>query len=451
MGKVMKSRTTYFSVLAILLSVLASCSKKPETIVTELYKSIYDGEWEKAVPMILPDSLENLTPDEIKFLGEEFSRYFPEGRVIESIKTDSASYNESKDKITYAVTVNFNDSTTFTEHGSLMKNAEGKWKLTNYMPEEGEKIPFEITLFEYPIEMKPNLKRAMIMLGAERNLPEYQYYAAPYYIYAPYPVDREKYESLLKEASDAEYLPAMLQLANIYYSKSDNRTGKLIMFDQYLELIKKAASKGDIEGKMKLAWLQFKGESGIPKDIESAKKAFETALESGFGEGGWGLGYMYGNGYLGKQDRVKALEYYKKGSELGCSDASWNVYYYYANGLGTKKDRKEADKWFVKSWGQIGGYEIKEYKPNMQFDPQINYEQNLSRILHGDTEGFCYENIGNAYEFGKGVEQDLEKAKYCYRRDAALRDDSSRKSQIRSRGFVKNPVIPIEEFKEIYK
>lgn len=447
----MKIRKTSLGILVIILFVFVSCSKKPETIVSDLYNSIFNGDWEKVVPMVLPDSLENLTPDEIKFLGEEFNRYYPEGRAFETVKVDSASYNEEKNEIAYTVTVNFNDSTSFTETGSLKKNAEGNWKLTDYMPKEGEKLPFEITLFDFPVEMKPNLKRAMIKVGAERNLPEYQYYAAPYYIYAPYPVDRKKYESLLKEASNAEYLPAMLQLAYIYYSKHDNMTGKLIMFDQYLELIKKAASKGDIEGKMRLAWLQFKGDSGIPKDIESAKKAFETALESGFGEGGWGLGYMYGNGYLGKQDRVKALEYYKKGSDLGCSDASWNVYYYYENGLGTKKDRKEADKWFLKSWGQDGGYEIKEYKPYMQFDPQIIYEKNLSSILHGDTNGYCYKIIGEAYEFGKGVEQDLEKAKYCYRRDAALSDDFSRKDRIRSRGFLKDPVISIEEIKEIYK
>ena len=447
MIKVMKTRISYFSVLVILLSVLVSCTKKPETIVSELYSSIYNEDWEKVIPMIIHDSIGNLNSDEIKLLGKEFGRYFPKGSAYESLKVDSATYSEDKNEIEYTVTVHYNDSTSFTEKGNLKKNADGVWKLADYMPKGGEKIPFEIT-FDFPLEMKPNLKRAMIMVGAERKMPKYQYYAAPYYFFAPYPVDKEKFESLLKDASDGGYQPAMLQLAKIYYSKLDNRTGKVIMFDQYLELMKKAATMGNLEAKAILAWYQREGSYGYSKDLEAARKAFQEAYDAGISEGAYGLGYMYGQGEIGPQDRAKALEYYKKAAELGNLDAAFNVYFYYSKGWGVKRDVEKGRKLEQEYRDKAIGFDRSLYEPDNQ---KINFETTLLKIKHGDPSGYLYKTLGNCYEFGKGVDQDIEKAKWCYRRDAALSSDISKEDMIRGRGFETNPVIPIEEIKEIYK
>lgn len=443
----MKIRIAFFSVLAILLSVFASCTKKPETIVSELYSSVYNEDWEKAIPMILPDSIEGLNPDEINFLGEEFGRYFPKERVYKSVKVDSASYNDNKDEIEYTATVLYNDSTSFTEKGNLKKNADGIWKLTDYMPEEGEKIPFEITIFDFPMEMKPNLKRAMIMLGAERKIPKYQYYAAPYYLFAPYPVDKEKYVGLIKQAAEANYIPAMIELADRYCSYFFDHNK--IMSDDYLEWTKRAAALGDLEAKARMGWYQRDGSDGVTKDLDAAQRAFQEAYDAGISEGAVGLGYMYGHGEIGKQDRAKALEYYKEAAELGNLRGAFNVCLYYERGWGTKRNVEEGRKLEQEYKDKVIGFNNRNlYEPD---DPRITFETTLLNIKHGDPSGYLYNTLGNCYELGKGVTQNIEKAKGCYLRDAALSSDFLKQERIRMRGFEKNPVIPMEEFKEIYK
>lgn len=414
----MKTRIACFSVLVILLSVITSCTKKPETIVSELYSSVYNEDWEKVIPMILPDSIGDLNSDEIKFMGEEFRRYFPKGRAFESVKVDSASYNEDKNEIEYTVTVLYNDSTSFTEKGILKKNADGVWKLADYMPKGGEKTPFEIT-FDFPLEMKPNLKRAMIMVGAERKMPEYQYYAAPYYLFAPYSVDKEKYVELIKLASDANYIPAMKELADRYnsYFFDPNK----IMFDEHVELTKKTAALGDLESKARLAWFQREGSRGYSKDLAAAQKAFQEADEAGIPEGAFGLGYMYGQGEIGPQDRAKALEYYKKAAEAGHMDAAFNVYFYHSKGWGTKRDAEKGRKLEQEYRDKAIGFNNRNlYEPDNE---KITFETTLLKIQHGDPSGYLYYTLGKCYESGKGVDKDIEKAKWCYRRDAALSSD----------------------------
>ena len=157
---------------------------------------------------------------------------------------------------------------------------------------------------------------------------------------------------------------------------------------------------------------------------------------------------MTGQGEIGQQDRAKALAYYKEAAELGHKDAAFNVYLYYSKGWGTKRNWDEGVRLEQEYRDKALGLDRSQYKAN---DPKLIFDISILEIKKGDISGYPYKSLGEKYEFGEGVEQDLEKAKYCYRRDAALSYDSSRKERIRSRGFVKDPVIPMEEFKEIYK
>lgn len=433
-----------FALLLISSIMLASCSQKPEEIVSELYTSVYNGDWGKALPTILPENIESTDTNDIKIIKEEFIRYTPADRKVAAINVTEAILNEDGSEIRYSVNVNFNDSVNFVEQGILKKDAAGNWRLNDYLPGKEEKIPFEIT-DDFPVDMKSNLRRAVVMLGAEKNIPEYQYYAAPYYLYAPYPVEKAEYDELLKKAADANHIPAMLELASRYHSYYFGN----YKMPEYVALIKKAAALGDIEAGAKLAWFQFKDDFDIPKDLAKAQEAFQKALDAGIAEGAAGLGYMYGNGLIGATDLKKALEYYKKGSEMGSSDASYNAYFYISRGKGTQRDASDADKWFVKSKAQEVGYEIKEYKPNMLFDPQVSYEMTVSAIKNGDITK--YGDLGQKYELGEGVAQNTEKAKKAYIRDAALKNAAAKADIIRMRGFLKNTVIPFDEFKEIYK
>lgn len=431
--------------LLLLVALLSSCSKNPESIVSELYSSIYNGEWEKAIPFIIPDTIGDLNDNEVILLGEEFNRYSPKDRMVQSLMVDSASYNDEQNEIAYKITVNFNDSTSFSETGLLRKNAKGLWKLADYMPADNEKIPFDID-FDYPLEMMPNLRRAVVMVGAEKNIPKYQYHAAPYYLFAPYPVDKAKYVELLKKSSDAKFIPAMKELAsryNSYFFDSNN-----ILFDEYVELTKEIASLGDLEAKAQVAWFQKAGSRGFAKDVAAAQKTFQEAYDAGIAEGAFGLGYMYGHGEGVEQDRAKALKYYKEAAEAGHLDAAYNVYFYYSNGWGTKRNQQEGIKIEQQYKDKAIGLDRSLYGNDQQ---KLLFQEYLLKIKNGETSGFYYERLGNSYELGKGVEQDIEKAKWCYRRDAALSSDFAKQDRIRMRGFENNPVIPMEEFKEIYK
>lgn len=111
------------------------------------------------------------------------------------------------------------------------------------------------------------------------------------------------------------------------------------------------------------------------------------------------LGYMYENGYGTTQDYNKAMKCYQK------ANAWREIGYMHYFGYGVYKDRDRANEYFAKC------------------DDRKNCEEVIKcfeAIAYYNNNASAYYNLGYFYNFGKGVEQDYQKALYYYKKAADL-------------------------------
>ncbi|HHD75949.1 MAG TPA: sel1 repeat family protein [Campylobacterales bacterium] len=73
---------------------------------------------------------------------------------------------------------------------------------------------------------------------------------------------------------------------------------------------------------------------------DSCDRGIKTACES--------LGVIYRDAHIGKQDDVKAREFFTKACELKSGDACYNVAIMYRGGFGVDKNRTEEKKYYQK-------------------------------------------------------------------------------------------------------
>ena len=80
-------------------------------------------------------------------------------------------------------------------------------------------------------------------------------------------------------------------------------------------------------------------------DYQTAFKLWLPLAEQGEALAQFNLGLMYENGEGVKQDKVKAVKWYRQAAEQGLAQAQFNLGNMYANGRGVKQDDVESVKW----------------------------------------------------------------------------------------------------------
>ncbi|MCF7932809.1 MAG: sel1 repeat family protein [Acholeplasmataceae bacterium] len=178
------------------------------------------------------------------------------------------------------------------------------------------------------------------------------------------------------------------------------------------------AEQGSKDSQLELGELYMNGEKMVP-DYKIAFKYFHMAAMQQSKQGHWMVGYLYDHGFGVIRDRTKAFEHYLFVAEQEHDFAEYQVGYCYLNGVGIEKNTEEAIKWlsisgdkgYLKSQlllGDIYYYTLRRHKKNVLEAIKwygLAAQQNDSTALM---------HLGHIYLNGKGVPQDLAKAKTFY-------------------------------------
>ncbi len=150
---------------------------------------------------------------------------------------------------------------------------------------------------------------------------------------------------------------------------------------------------------------------GTQKSDEEAVKWWRLSAEQGFALAQNSLAACYGTGTGVPQNDNEAFKWYKKAAEQGNSFGEYHVASYYEKGVVVKKDLKEAEKWYLKSaekGNPMGQYKCGEFcyrrgdEANMLMWQTKAAKQNYAPAQY---------NLGISYAYGKGVTEDMEKAR----------------------------------------
>jgi TPR repeat protein len=173
-------------------------------------------------------------------------------------------------------------------------------------------------------------------------------------------------------------------------------------------------------------------------DVASAIPLLREASRKGSAEGMWMLGALYASGFGVPRDQVEAVRLYVKSSEAGNSSAMRDLGFSYQNGWGVAKDQAEALRWFRKSadggnadaMNDIGTAYLegrgvaKDYAEALRWIRRSADAGNDVEALRWFRKAadagqpVAMNEVGVAYNHGRGVAMDYAEALRWYRKSA---------------------------------
>jgi TPR repeat protein len=144
------------------------------------------------------------------------------------------------------------------------------------------------------------------------------------------------------------------------------------------------------------------------------------------------LGFIYDYGLGVREDKKKAIRFYKKASKRRCTIAQYNL----AKAYELEKNLEKALKWYQLAAEKgfapaqyILGSAFRDGKFGLQPDLQEAFNYFLLSATQGDRSG--QNAIGLMYEDGLGVQQDIEKAIALYVRAAEHGSEAAKEALVR--------------------
>lgn len=401
----------FFTLAAAAVLVITACSKKPEDVVKETYNAANEGKWEVIADYLLLDSVAPLNEQEKAQFKESFY-HLPAAPMYNALEFQPIEVNTTGDEAHFTVNTTCNDGRSFTEKGTLRKDANGKWKIAIYKNPTDTAALYSVSKpEEFTAELMRNLEYVLDNILASRGLPEYQVKAAQYYYDGVMTKKNYKdYYALIRNAAEKGNQDALLKQAHAL------STGNGVEKDltKAFEIYKQLAEMGNPDGMYFLSVAYREGE-GTPKDYKEALKWAEKALEAGNNDANLALGYTYDEGLGVTKNLQKAYEYYVKGAEGGNSTCMFNLGVDYQYGYYVQKDLNKAEEWFKKAYEAGNRYAPSGlgnlyYRDLKDYDKAFYYYKQLAD--KGDNYGELM--VGECYEYGRGVERDLHEAKNWY-------------------------------------
>lgn len=165
-------------------------------------------------------------------------------------------------------------------------------------------------------------------------------------------------------------------------------------------------------------------------DLAGAFRYYKQAAENGSIAGAYNTGYFYEDGKGTEKDLANAFDYYMKAAQEGDLDGQFKVGCFYFEGVGDiPEDNAKAVYWLTQSLEQGCIYAYPQlaicYQQGWGVQKDAAYAFYLSsegeKYLdeYGNSfKGFIFFCLGNAYAFGDGAPEDIERGIAYY--DEAL-------------------------------
>lgn len=214
----------------------------------------------------------------------------------------------------------------------------------------------------------------------------------------------EKAKELLEKAVQSNFSYANLNLAVL------NKLNKL----EFLDNLSNALEQGNSTAGLLLADY-YLSESSDKKQLQSARKIYETLAKQGDKNAQFKLGYLYEKGIGGKVDYISAKNWYKKAAHQNQAQAQFLLARLYQLGkVDSLPNIKLAKKWY-KAASAV--YPRAAVALGFLYDTaEDNYQNALINYKFADehNEILGAFNLGLIYERGQGVAVDFEKAQNLY-------------------------------------
>lgn len=233
--------------------------------------------------------------------------------------------------------------------------------------------------------------------------------------------DEQKGLELIEKAADKGDTDAIHDLAIIYEFGQYGVEKDLLKSIAYLE---KGVELEDAQCMNDLAWVLEKSED-YPHDYNRAFELYKKAAEKGNAMAYNNLGTCYKRGIGTEVDAQKALECYQEAIELGEKNSSyWNLYLYYMDEVCTPRDFVKAVEWLEK--GDDAGVGQCTYQLTKHYMNGDGVEEDAYKLFFymnkaasmGFEEAFL--KLADCYRYGVGTEKDGRRAFEWYQKAAEV-------------------------------
>jgi len=240
--------------------------------------------------------------------------------------------------------------------------------------------------------------------------------------------DVAKRERLLREAGSRGHVSSLLLLVKMIVG------GEMDADAEVVEMLRRS---DHCCAKRKLAWMLVGGR-GCEPDVAGAIRLYEEAVDDGCELAMVTFGQIKAEGELGLEaDDEGALALFRRAARLGNAEAlNWSARLFFEGRGVPEEDPREA----VRLWKLAAEKDDKAERVEANFHLSLRYADGEGVVAPDDAESFrrCRRAVDESdddgramvqmaklYEFGVGVERDVDEAKTWLQRAVALDDESS--------------------------
>ena len=209
---------------------------------------------------------------------------------------------------------------------------------------------------------------------------------------------------------------------------------------QALNLLHISADKKDPYAQYYLGVLYFDGKQ-IKENKTKALEFYKMSANQGFSRSQFNLAKIYENGLIVKKNLKEALKYYELAAKQNLINAHAELGRFYYNGYGVKKDIKKAIQLFTFAANQ--GHVLGQYNLGYLYQRGDGIKRNVKKAIQFYTLAADQGNVnaqvelGNIYDIGDAVKKNVKKALQFYIK-AANQGDVYSQSRLGQIFYLKN-------------
>jgi len=190
---------------------------------------------------------------------------------------------------------------------------------------------------------------------------------------------------------------------------------------ELLKWLRKSAEQGYAPAQYLLGLVYFDGDT-LDMDLDKCVELFTLSAEQGYVDAQFSLGEYYNDIEI---DGSKAYKWYIKAAEQGHANAMMRIGILFFHGDGVKQNYSESVKWLCKSIETDVELIMDVENITHLFDEKENYSDSLyiRKKLAELGEAISISNLGWHYQYGKGVEIDLDIAFSYYVEAAEMQNE----------------------------